>query len=148
MISFLQRGEPMARYVVKKIFWHLLWGAAVWLLIDLFSPAGARYAGWFAGFLGACYLLAGWLSWLRSRGTDLSRLLRRKRAPEVPYYLRGPEKDRKTRLSINGNRHFFDDDLADSAAERVTGVPRDALARWKALAFLVVGVLLLTLSAL
>ena len=73
----------MVRYALKKLLFHLGVCLLVWFLILRFSLHGKLYAGWFAGVLAACYLLAGWLSYLKSQGTDLGKLIRRKRAPET-----------------------------------------------------------------
>lgn len=131
----------------KKYLWHIAFGLAVWLCVRLLSPGGSVYAGWTAGLLGACYLLAGWVSWMKCRGTDLSALLRRKRPPEVPYYLRGTDKTVRTRLSLNGNRHTFDDDLAETADPLSEEHPKETLWRIRAAAWAAVGVTLLILSA-
>ncbi len=134
------------RYFAKKFIWHAALGVFVWLIVRRFSPLGSVYAGWTAGLMGACYLFAGWLRYLKSRGTDLIALIKRRGKPEVPYYLRGPEKLRKTKISFSGNRHVFDDD-----EEEILG--RDDFAkdpvrqlRVSALAFACNGALLLLLS--
>ena len=137
----------LVRPVAKKLLWHAALGGAVWLLVRWLSPRGSVYAGWTAGLMGACYLLAGWISWMKCRGTDLSALLRRKRPPEVPYYLRGADKSVRPRLSLNGTRHAFDDDLAETADLTAGELPREALWRVRAAAWAAVGILLLILSA-
>lgn len=135
----------MARSVAKKFIWHLVACLLVWGLVRALLPEGRLYAGWMAGFLGACYLLAAWLAWLRGRGTDLGALLRRKRPPEAPYYLRA-EKDRKPRLSaLRGSRHFFDDDLED-AVDAADPLPRREREQVRFLAFLATGLAMMTLS--
>ncbi len=137
----------MAVYTLKKIALHLAACAVVWTLVALFSPGGRLYAGWTAGVLGACYLLAAWFAYLKSKGTDFMKLIRRKRPPRVPYYLRGSDKNAKARLTINNIRHEYDDDLAQTAEEGANeGLPLVARQRLSALAWLVVGAVLLALS--
>ena len=87
----------MVRFTLKKLLFHLSICLLGYFLILQFSRLGKVYAGWFSGFLAACYLLAGWLAYLKSKGTDLGKLIRRKRPPEVPYYLRNVQKERKPR---------------------------------------------------
>lgn len=139
----------MAVYTLKKIALHLVACAAVWALVALFSQGGLLYAGWAAGALGACYLLAAWFSYLKSKGTDFMKLIRRKRPPRVPYYLRGADKDAKARLTINNIRHEYDDDLAQTAEESENEkLPLAARRRLNALAWLAVGAAMLALSFL
>lgn len=136
----------MASYTLKKFFFHLSVCAVIWLLIDFLSPQGRLYAGWFSGFLGACYLLAAWFSYLKSKGTNFLAKLRRHH-PQVPYYLRGAEKEQKPRLSLNGIRHIFDDDLAETAEERASEIPLPARQKLNAVAWAAVGVALLIWAA-
>lgn len=133
--------------ILRKLAYHLALCLLVWVLILLFSPQGRLYAGWFVGFLSACYLLAGWLAYLKSRGTDLLRLIRRKRAPETPYCLRGPGGGHKPRLTLNGIRHDFEDDLSEAAEAQAAEVSPKARHQINAAAFVVNGVLLFLLSA-
>lgn len=137
----------MLRYGIRKFLWHGGIGVAIWLILNRFSALGQVYAGWFAGLLGACYLLAGWLDWLKSRGTDLGKLLRRKRPPEVPYYLRGADKSIRPKLGIGGNRHTFEDDLSDGPETAEAGLGKKQTLISRAGAFAAVGVFLLALSA-
>lgn len=132
---------------MKKVLWHGGIGLLIWLVLERFSVMGRIYAGWFAGLMGACYLLVAWLNWLKTRGTDLGRLLRRKRPPRVPYYLRGADKSVRPRLGIGGNHHTFEDDLPEAAERPEDGLDRQQTLRGRAAAFAVVGVLLLILSA-
>lgn len=89
--------------------------------------------------MGACWLLAAWVKYLKSKGTDLFRGLRRQQT-EVPYYLRS-EKNKKPRLSLNGNRHLFNDDLADSPE-----LPEPRRLKLDALSCLIAAVVLLAWS--
>ena len=82
----------MVNYALKKLGYHFAICLIAWFLILKFSPYTGIYAGWFSGFLSACYLLAGWLAYLKSKGTDFGKLLRRKKPPETPYYLRNAAK--------------------------------------------------------
>lgn len=137
----------MAKYTAKKFAFHFAICLIVYLLIRAFAPLGSVYAGWAAGFLGACYLLAGWFSYLKSKGTDFTKLLRRKKQPETPYYLRGTEKQRKTRLGWGFNRHDFSDDLDDAAEENANTFPPNVQCRLHAIAWVLNGAILLALSA-
>ncbi|HWQ58447.1 MAG TPA: hypothetical protein VN540_05455 [Clostridia bacterium] len=137
----------MTFYTLKKFIQHLAFCAAAWLAVYLFSREGSLYAGWAAGVLGAIYLLAAWFSYLKSKGTDFMKLIRRKRPPQVPYYLRGSDKRTKTTLTINNLRHEFDDDLAEAAAERENErFPLKTRQRLSALAWLAVGIVMLAWS--
>jgi hypothetical protein len=133
--------------IVKKYLWHAAVGAAVWLLVRVFSPQGRVYAGWTAGLLGACYLLAGWLSRLKLQGSDLAARLRRRRPPETPYYLRGAEKSVRPRLSLGGSRHTFDDDLNETADPLGEAFDKDDIHVIRAVAWAAAGITLLVLSA-
>lgn len=140
-------------YTLKKFAYHMAAGALVWFLTDRFSREGRLYAGWAAGALGAMYLLAAWFSYLKSRDTDVMKLIRRKRPPETPYYLRGPDKRIKPALTLNNIRHAFDDDLAETAGEDAPGggegeeaLPLKTRQKLNALAWLAVGLALLALS--
>lgn len=84
----------------------------------------------------------------KSQGTDLGKLIRRKRAPETPYYLRNAAKERKPRQGFAGARHVFDDDLSETAEEQSSVVPGNARNRAKAIALAINGVLMFVLSAL
>ncbi|MDD5918833.1 MAG: hypothetical protein PUD73_07085 [bacterium] len=138
----------MVRFTLKKLLFHLSICLLGYFLILQFSRLGKVYAGWFSGFLAACYLLAGWLAYLKSKGTDLGKLIRRKRPPEVPYYLRNVQKERKPRQGLNGARHTFDDDLEETAEEQLPSVAPDVHQRARAVAFAANGVLMFLLSAL
>ena len=74
------------------------------------------------------------------------KLIRRKRPPNVPYYLRGPEKQLKPRLSLDGLRHEADDDLPEMAEERASEIPLAARLRLNALAWAAVSAAMLILS--
>ena len=137
----------MVNYALKKLGYHFAICLIAWFLILKFSPYTGIYAGWFSGFLSACYLLAGWLAYLKSKGTDFGKLLRRKK-PETPYYLRNAAKERKPRQGLNGARHVFDDDLAETAEEQDSLLPPPVRHRATAIAFAINGILLFILSAL
>ena len=133
-------------YMLGKFLRHAGTIAIIWLLIRRFSPVGSYASGWFAGLAGAYYLLACWLQYLKSRGTDLSALLRGKKHKEVPYYLRGPQKWQKTRLSFTGKRHGFSDDLDDLEPDAHINLnPRSKL-HCNAAVFALLGLLFLFLS--
>ena len=144
--AFEKRGVRLTAYTIRKFLYHLAVCAAVYLLVAAFSQGGRVYAGWAAGALGACYLLAAWFSFLKSKGTDFLKLIRRKRPPNVPYYLRGPDKQLKPRLSLDGLRHEADDDLPEMAEERASEIPLAARLRLNALAWAAVSAAMLILS--
>ncbi len=140
-------------YTLKKFAYHMVAGVLVWFLVGLFSREGRLYAGWAVGVLAAMYLLAAWFSYLKSRGTDVMKLIRRKRPPDTPYYLRGPDKRIKPALTLNNIRHTFDDDLAETAGEGAIGngegeepLPLNTRQKLNALAWLAVGLALFGLS--
>lgn len=137
----------MTSYVLKKICWHTAVALTVWFIIDRFSPEGRLYAGWFIGLMGACYLLVGWLNFMKSRGTDLIGRLSRAKEPEVPYYLRGPEKASKPRFSVlYGKRFRYDDDLQENYESQTEDIDGIKLLQCRALAFGICGILFLILS--
>ncbi len=134
-------------YTLKKFALHLAACALVWFFIDRLSREGRLYAGWAAGAMGAIYLLAAWFSFLKSRGTDFMKLIRRKRPPEVPYYLRGADKRIKPALTLNSIRHAFDDDLEETAGEGANpSLPLQTRQRLRAFAFAAVGAAMFALS--
>ena len=137
----------MTLYTLKKIALHLALCAAVWLAVYYFSREGRMYAGWAAGVLGAAYLLSAWFSFLKTRDTDFLSLLRRKRPPQAPYYLRGADKQPKPSLTINQIRHEYDDDLAEAEAERQSErFPLIVRQRLNAVAWSAVGLAMLAWS--
>ena len=105
----------MPLYTIKSFAWRLALGALVCLLMGLFSTGGAVYAGFAGGFLGALFLLMGWLKLLKTRGTDIWGLLKRKSPPEAPYFHR---KDKQSPPSVwpGKNRFRHDDGLEADAS--------------------------------
>lgn len=136
----------MIRYVLKKSSWHLAVGLLGYVAVAALTPQGRIYAGWFSGFLGACYLLAGWVSWMKGDGTDLPALIRRKRPPEVPYYLRGVDKHVKPRWGIGGNRHTFQDEVPEPANLPPEDLSPKGQLRLRGVSLGLVGVFFLLLS--
>jgi len=134
----------MIRYLAKKCVWHLGVGLLGYLAVTVL--ASRMHAGWFAGFLGACYLLAGWVCWMKGDGTDLPALLRRKRPPEVPYYLRGVDKTIKPKWGIGGNRHTFEDEETESANVMPEELSPKGQLRLRGISLAAVGVLYLLVS--
>ncbi|HHY12715.1 MAG TPA: hypothetical protein GX529_08810 [Firmicutes bacterium] len=137
----------MAAYGFTKFSWHMAICLAVWIIIDRLSPEGRLYAGFMAAFLGSCYLLAGWLSYLKSTGTDVIARLKRKAPPQVPYFHRR-DKAQKPQVWFWGNKHPFDDDLAETAQEHTSNIPPTTRHKLDAMAFALVGLLLMALSML
>lgn len=132
----------MALFTLKKTMLHLALSIALCLAVWLFSGGGAVYAAFMAGFLGAAYLLAAWLTFLKTKGKDFFAMLKRKKEPEVPYFHR-KDKGSASRLRFFRERHDYDDD-GDPA------VPLDKLLRERcaALAFLICGTVMLIASLL
>lgn len=137
----------MTASALKKAAVYLLPCGVIWLLLYLFA-SNPIYAAWSAALMGVCCLLAAWVQHQRARGQDVFAAFRKKNR-EVPYYLRGDAAKRpKTRLGINGNRHAFDDDLKTAADPAGADVPARRQHNSSALAFLIIGVLLLVWSQL
>lgn len=96
----------MLGYALKKLMYNLSLCLAAYMLIFFFSRYQRVYAGWFAGAAGMIYLLAAWIFYLKSKGTDITKLLKRKKPQEVPYYLKSPaEKRKRPRIGLNAPRH-------------------------------------------
>lgn len=125
------------RYVLGYAGARLGAGLALWFPVKLFAAVPA-YAGFLAALMGACWLLNAWLKYLKSNGTDYFHGFHRAKRQEVPYALRA-EKERKTVLSLNGNRHLFEDGLE-------TTMQKPKQLRLDALACLIVAVALLLVS--
>ncbi len=137
----------MASYSLGKLLRHISGALFVWIVVGWVSEGREPYPGFTAAFLGACYLLSGWLSYLKSQGTDVMARLKRKEKPEAPYFHRR-EKNLKPKAWCWGNRHRFDDDMDEILADDPTGIPLDARQKLDALAFALVGLVLLALSML
>lgn len=129
---------------LKKAGFCLAVSFMLWLIADCFVTVRA-YSGYLAAFMGACFLLAAWIQYMKSKGRDIFRGLRRRKGPEVPYYLRS-EKVKKTRLGIFGSRHDFDDDLDENADADVANANESERHKLNAAAFAVTGALLLVWS--
>ncbi len=140
----------MLGYALKKLMYNLSLCLAAYMLIFFFSRYQRVYAGWFAGAAGMIYLLAAWIYYLKSKGTDITKLLKRKKPQEVPYYLKSPaEKRRKPRIGLNAPRHNTDDDLDETAeqAETESLSAKQGLAA-RAAVYLAAGIAMLVLSAI
>ncbi|MGI6666520.1 MAG: hypothetical protein ACOX5Q_03550 [Bacillota bacterium] len=137
----------MTAYAVRNLVWHLTACLAACMVIGRFSPEGRVYAGFMAAFLGTAYLLAGWLAYLKSIGTDLVSKFKGKLPPEPPYFHRR-EKTRKPLLRLGRNVHPIDDDLAETADDRSGGIPPNQRHRIDAACFAAVGLTMLVLSLL
>lgn len=141
----------MIRSIAKRLTFNLAVCLMVYGLIMCFSQYQRIYAGWFAALAGAVYLLMAWANYLKTKGTDLTKLIKRKRPPRVPYYLMSPrEKRRRTRIGLNAPRHRADDefddiDEADAAQQNGLTLKQQLYAR--AAAYALSGALLLALSA-
>lgn len=134
----------MINYLAKKCVWHLGMGFLGYIAVTVL--ASRMHAGWFAGFLGACYLLAGWVCWMKGDGTDLPALIRRKRPPEVPYYLRGVDKTIKPKWGIGGNRHTFEDEEGEPSNLPPEELSPKGQLRLRGISLASVGVLFLLVS--
>ena len=137
----------MTAYILKKILLQGCISAALCALMGLFSRGGRMYAGFAAAFLGAAYLLAAWLRWLRAGGTDLLRLLRRRETPQVPYF---HQRDKlKTPGVWPGRGKFaYEDSLDSERQQRDSALPAPSRQRGEAAAFGVCGLALLAVSLL
>ena len=133
-------------YALKKAAFNFCLCVIVWFAADRLA-AEPRYAGWIAAFVGACYLLAGWLQYLKSNHVDIVARFRRRKSKETPYFLRG-EKQAKTRIGFNGNRHDFDDDMETAAEAEDDDIPVEQRRRLTALVYLIVGIVALCWSQL
>lgn len=102
-----------AGFVAARASARLAVGLGLCALLRLWA-AHPAYPGFLAGLLGALWLLAAWLKYLKSRGTDVFSGFRRQRR-EVPYFLRSP-RSRRPRLTLSGVWHAYDDDLGDAPA--------------------------------
>ena len=133
----------MLGYALKKLMYNLSLCLTAYMLIFFFSRYQRVYAGWFAGAAGMIY-------YLKSKGTDITKLLKRKKPQEVPYYLKSPaEKRKKPRIGLNAPRHNTDDDLDETAeqAETESLSAKQGFAA-RAAVYLVMGIVMLVLSAI
>ncbi len=135
----------MTAYIFRKILLHGCVSAALCVLLGLFSRGGRLYAGFGAAFLGAAYLLAAWLRWLKAGGTDLLRLLRRREVQQVPYF---HQRDKlKTPGVWPGRGKFpYEDSLDSERQQRERGLPPRSRLQGDAAAFGVCGLALLAVS--
>ena len=123
----------MLGYALKKLMYNLSLCLTAYMLIFFFSRYQRVYAGWFAGAAGMIYLLAAWIYYLKSKGTDITKLLKRK----------------KPRIGLNAPRHNTDDDLDETAeqAETESLSAKQGFAA-RAAVYLVAGIAMLVLSAI
>ena len=123
----------MLGYALKKLMYNLSLCLTAYMLIFFFSRYQRVYAGWFAGAAGMIYLLAAWIYYLKSKGTDITKLLKRK----------------KPRIGLNAPRHNTDDDLDETAeqAETESLSAKQGFAA-RAAVYLVMGIVMLVLSAI
>lgn len=135
----------MISYKFRRLVSRLSVCLAVWLVMDRFSPDGRVYAGFAAAFLGAVHLLAGWLSYLKSTGTDVLGRLKRRPTPQAPYFhLR--DKAPKPRAGFGHIDHPYDDDLPESVEEQASHIPLHTRHRLDAVVYAAAGLILLALS--
>lgn len=139
----------MARRIFEKTVFNLAVCITVYGLIMCFSRFDRVYAGWFAGLAGTVYLLAGWLFYLKTKGTDLTKLIKRKRPQSVPYYLQSPaEKRKRPRIGLNSPRHGTDDDLDDTNEQYENELTFKQQCVCRVAAYALNGILMLILSAI
>ncbi|MGI5977565.1 MAG: hypothetical protein ACOX68_07725 [Candidatus Limivicinus sp.] len=139
----------MILFIIKKFIYHLLIGICICVLIFFFSNGGRLYSGWFSALLGACYILAAWLLFLKSRGSDITKVFRRTPTDSVPYYLRGPNKEYSPKLRFNGVKHVIEDDLDGTENDNSSlGLPPAKYFLAKSIAFLSVGIVFIVISLL
>jgi hypothetical protein len=84
-------------YFVRKTLVRAGVGAALCLLVGLFSAGGRLYSGFASAFLGAAFLLAAWLKLPRPGGGGILGRLWSEKAPGVPYF---HQKDKDGRAGI------------------------------------------------
>ncbi len=138
-------GLCLKAYILRKIILHGCVSAAVCVLLGLFSRGGRLYAGFGAAFLGAAYLLAAWLRWLKAGGTDLLRLLKRREARQVPYFHQRDKQ--KTPGAWPGRGKFpYEDSLDSERQQKDSVLPAQARLRGDAAAFGLCGAVLLAVS--
>ncbi|HHW27183.1 MAG TPA: hypothetical protein GXX23_07580 [Firmicutes bacterium] len=137
----------MIPYAIRNLVWHLAACLGVCWAVGRFSSEGPVYAGFMAAFLGSAYLLAGWLAYLKSIGTDLVSKLKGRQPPEVPYFHR-KQKTRRPLLRLGRKIHTIDDDLAETVNDQAGGIPPDRRHKIDAACYAVVGLMLLVLSLL
>ena len=136
----------MRNYIIKKLLLHGCISACLCVLMGLFSRGEWLYAGFTAAFLGAAYLLAGWLRWLRAGGTDVLRLVRRKNAHQVPYFHQR-DKQKIPGIWPGKGKFVYEDSLESEAQERYDSeVPPGKRLQADAAAFGLCGVALLVIS--
>ena len=118
----------MLGYALKKLMYNLSLCLTAYMLIFFFSRYQRVYAGWFAGAAGMIYLLAAWIFYLKSKGT---------------------EKRKRPRIGLNAPRHNTDDDLDETAeqAETESLSAKQGFAA-RAAVYLVMGIVMLALSAI
>lgn len=150
-ISFNNSRCIMAFRIIRKFVWHALIGITIWIVVRIFSPEGDTHGGWIIGFLGSCYIFAAWLNFLKSRRTDFFKLFKRKKKPEVPFYLRGVNKCSKTCLTLNGIHHDYDDDTGETKNTTGRGGSlansEASETRFSGIAWLACGIFFIILSA-
>lgn len=133
----------MTLFTLKKTVAHLILCALLCCAVWLFSDGGSVFAGFMAGFLGAAYLLAAWMAYLRGRGKRLFDFFRREKAPTVPYMYR-KEKESPSRMRFFRERHEYDDGGAPDADDDT--LDGKAKSRCSALAFVICGAAMLCVS--
>lgn len=137
----------MLQVALKKTLYNLAVCLALYTVVRQFSRGGPVYAGWLVGFLGACYLLAAWLAFLRSKGSRSFRGLKRTRPQQPPHSLRNPGYMARRGPGLFGPRYPEDDSLEEESEDEPNGVPEHAHFRVRAMVYGTVGVLMLILSA-
>lgn len=136
----------MLSFVLSKALTNALACLGLYLLARNLSENGPVYASFLAGFLGFCYLLFAWLSYLKSRGSQPFALLRRRQAPQVPQSLRSPNEKPRRSLRPFAPRYPVEDSLDEEAGEAHGEIPRALQLRAGALIYLGLAILLLALS--
>lgn len=134
-------------YFCKKLALHLGVSAATCAAVWVFSAQGRLYAGFAAGFLGAAYLLAGWLRYLKAGGTDILSRLRRKSGPQVPYFHRN-DKTRTPGVLPTKRRFDYADGLEEERQDSLREIPPKLRLRAEAAAFTLCGAAMMVVSGI
>lgn len=138
----------MLGFALRKTLTNLIVCLVLYALVARFSQGGQVYAGWLAGVLGACYLLAGWLAFLRTKGSRPFQAFRRKYPPEVPDSLKNPGFMARRRRSLFGLSYLENDSLREEAEDDLSDLPEKSRFLVSALIYTVLGVAMLILSGL
>lgn len=136
----------MLSFVFNKALMNLLASLGIYLLARGLFVDGPVYASFLAGFLGFCYLLAAWLSFLKSKGSRPFALLRRRQPAQVPQSLKSPNEKPRRSLFPFAPRYPLEDSLDEEAEDELSDIPKARQQQISALVYLGMALMLLALS--